>query len=98
MNGRMHDAATTLALNVHVHIDRIVIDGSAPATQRDIEAAVAAELTRALAQHPLPAVLRHGGDVTDNTGTVDPRLPIGDRIGSAIFTSLSTAPTGRRHA
>lgn len=84
-------------MNIHVHIDSLVLDGL-PVDAGDgglVQAALEAELTRLLAAGALAPGLRAGGarpsvpsEEIDLTGDATPAT-LGQRIGEAVYGGIS---------
>lgn len=85
-------------MNIHVHIDRIVVDGvGTTADQADIvKSAVHDELVRLLTQYGVSSALAQGGDYPSmDSGVlqVRPRMSpaaVGSGIGHALHEGLRT--------
>lgn len=84
-------------MTVHVHIERLVLDGLplGPGDGPAVQTAVEAELTRLLAERGLAPALERGGAL-DSVRGADLQLPpaapanaVGTQIGGAIHRSLS---------
>lgn len=78
-------------MNIHVHIERVVLEGSSP-TLLELESDVEAALIRALESSPWPADLRGGDRFPGAAGlqaTESRARPLGERIGDAIHAAMS---------
>ncbi len=84
-------------MNVHVHIERLVLDGLPlqPAQAPAVQSAVEAELARLLTADGLPPDLQRGGG-RSGTRAADVALPpttapdhLGTRLGKAIHEGMN---------
>jgi hypothetical protein len=69
-------------MTVHLHIDRLILDGiDLPAGKRpELQTVLEAELSRLLARHDMPPSLRQGGAVPALTAPAFPLGPEGDTV------------------
>ena len=91
-------------MNIHVHIDRIILDGIATTADQTgvVESAVNDELVRLLAVHGISAAIVQAGNVPSLQGgplQVRPDTPpaaLGVGIGHAIHRGLLTTEPASR--
>ena len=85
-------------MNIQVHIERLVVDGSLGLDSRALEAAVIEGLSQALVQQPGLSLLQRGGNIAALTGPAIrfERSPAfwGQQFASAIHGSLANFAHG----
>ena len=86
-------------MNIHVHVERLVLEGLAlsRAEGAQVQAALEAEIGRSLAFSPLPKELRDGAATSVKTAVVDlgagnNPVDVGRRISHAVCRSLAVQP------
>ena len=86
-------------MNIRVHIERLVVDGSLGLDTRALEAAVIEGLSQALLHQPTPLLLQRGGSIAKlNGGAIDwrgsPSL-WGEQVGRSVHAALGNAGDGQ---
>lgn len=79
-------------MNIHLHIERLVLDGYSTAKPQDVEATLTAELSRLLSMGELPGLLQRGGAVPTLRGEMLPGSKpagLGERIGQGVYRCLT---------
>ena len=85
-------------MNIQVHIERLMVDGSLGLDSSALEAAVIEGLSRALMQQPGLPLLQQGGSLAAlHGGTVQfqgPPSSWGDQLGHSVHATLAAGAQG----